>query len=95
MMASGLGSGRREFLRNAMVLAAAVESARTARAAGEPLGVLGPEQATTVEMLGDTLLPGAAAGGIAHFLDAQLRKSPEQALLTLRYLDVPPPYGTF
>jgi hypothetical protein len=52
--------------------------------------VLNREQAAAIEALGDTLLPGASAAALAHFLDAQLAKPPEQSLLTLRYMDVAP-----
>ena len=57
--------------------------------------MLQPDQAAALEALGDTLLPGATAAGLAHFLDTQLAKPPEQALLTLRYVDVAPPYVSF
>jgi gluconate 2-dehydrogenase subunit 3-like protein len=95
MIAPGVAFGRRDFVRGAAILAAAVGAAEAARAAGQALGALQPEQAVILEALGDTLLPGAAVAGLAHFLDAQLLRPPDEALLTLRYVDVPPPYGAF
>jgi Gluconate 2-dehydrogenase subunit 3 len=86
---------RRNLLRDAAALAASLGMAKKAHAAGEPFRVLGREQAAAIEALGDTILPGASAAGLVHFLDAQLAKPPEQALLTLRYMDVAPPYAAF
>ncbi len=95
-MASSNGLvGRRAVVRSAGALAVSVRAARVARAAAEPWQVLRPGQAATLEAAGDTLLPGASAAGLAHFLDAQLAKPPAQALLTLRYADVAPPYAAF
>jgi hypothetical protein len=45
--------------------------------------------------LGDALVPGAAAAGLADYLEQQLGATPEHALLMLRYLGVPPPYADF
>lgn len=66
-----------------------------ARARQVPLRVLTPEQVRVVEALGETLLPGAAAAGLAHYLDQQLAAPPADSLLMIRYLDVPPPYAAF
>jgi hypothetical protein len=86
---------RRTLLRDAIALAASLRVAKIAHAAGEPFRVLEREQAAAIEALGDTILPGASVAGLAHFLDAQLAKPPDQALLTLRYVDVAPPYAAF
>jgi hypothetical protein len=64
-----------------------------ARAQGAPLARLSAEEAATLEALGDTLLPGAAEAGIAHFVDDQLGR--ERPLLTLVYLDYPDPFADF
>ena len=66
-----------------------------ARAQGARLSVLTDAETITLETLGETLLPGAAAAGLAPFVDAQLRAEPKDSLLLLRYLDVPPPYASF
>lgn len=66
-----------------------------ARAAIVPYTVLTPAEVATLEALGETLMPGATRAGIAHFVDHQLVQPPADALLMLRYLDVPPPYAAF
>ena len=68
---------------------------RQARAQGAELAVLSPTEAKLLEALGETLLPGAAEEGIAHFVDYHLSVPPADSLLMLRYLDVPPPYDGF
>jgi hypothetical protein len=66
-----------------------------ARAQGVPLRTLTAEQATTLEALGETLVPGARAAGISHFVDQQLSIPAEEALLEARILNVKPPYANF
>lgn len=92
---------RREFLLAAgrglaslaVVGAGGVLSPRVARAAGVKTSILTPAEVRTLEALGDTLLPGAAAAGIAPYVDRQLgSKAP---LLMLRYLDFPMPPVAF
>jgi len=68
---------------------------RQARAQGAALRVLKPEEAQTVEAIGETLAIGARQYGIAHFLDSQLAVPPEQALLTIRVTETRPPYLNF
>ena len=58
-------------------------------------GVLTPDEATTIDALGEVLVPGSAAAGLAHFIDHQLGASAEEQLLMLRYLGVPPPFAPF
>jgi len=43
----------------------------------------------------ETLVPGARAAGIAHFIDQQLSVPPGEALLEARTLNVRPPYANF
>ena len=66
-----------------------------ARAAGAELEVLSPMEVTTLEALGETFLPGAAAEGLVHYIDRQLAVPVEDCLLLVRYLDVPPPWRDF
>ena len=66
-----------------------------ARAQAMPFRVLSPREAATLASFADTLVPGAAAAGIAHFVDAHLAVPPADSLLMLRYLDVPPPWKAF
>jgi hypothetical protein len=94
---------RRDFMRGATIgtLAFTVGGAqrlltpREARAQGVPFRLLKANEAEALEALGDTLVPGARAAGIAHFIDQQLSVTPEEALLEARILNVKPPYVNF
>jgi hypothetical protein len=66
-----------------------------ARAQGVPLRVLKPEEARTLEAIGETLAIGARQHGIAHFVDSQLAVPPEESLLTIRVSEARPPYANF
>jgi len=70
-------------------------TAREARAQNVPFRLLKSDQAATIEALGETLVPGARAAGVAHFIDQQLSVPPEEALLEARILNVRPPYSKF
>ncbi len=70
-------------------------TAREARAQGVPFRLLKADEAETIEALGETLVPGARAAGIAHFIDHQVSVPPEDALLEARILNVRPPYANF
>src|SRR5436853_3991939 len=94
--------GRRDFMRGALgALAFTVGGAqvlltpREARAQGVPFRLLQAPEAETLEALGETLVPGARAAGIAHFIDHQISVPPEEALLEARILNVRPPYANF
>lgn len=65
---------------------------REARAKGVPLQVLSAEEASILETLGETMLPGAREAGIVQYVDHQLAAPTEESLLIIRYLDVPPPW---
>ncbi len=94
---------RREFMRGAAIGAFAftiggVEvllTPRAARAQGVTLRVLKPDEVETLEALGETLVPGARAAGIAHFIDQQISVPAEEALLEARILNVRPPFANF
>ncbi len=94
---------RRDFIRGAATGALAftvggVEvllTAREARAQNVPFRLLKASEAETIEALGETLVPGARAAGVAHFIDQQLSVSPDEALLEARTLNVRPPYANF
>ncbi|HEY5719370.1 MAG TPA: hypothetical protein VIW02_03215 [Gammaproteobacteria bacterium] len=100
---SGQTIDRRSFLRDSGTLLLAFTvggrvswlSAAEARAAGVPLRQLTAAEAALVERLGEALLPGSAAAGLAHYLDAQLAAPPAESLLILRYLGSSPPYLGF
>lgn len=77
------------------LLGTAVLTPRQARAQGQPLRRLTARTAALIEAFGETLAPGAAEAGIAHYIDAQLVKDPADSLLMIRYLDIPPPHKPF
>jgi hypothetical protein len=70
-------------------------TARQARAGNVPFRLLKENEAETIESMGETLVPGARAAGIAHFIDHQISAPPEQALLQARILNVRPPFANF
>jgi len=70
-------------------------SPRQARAENIPYRILSPQQVDTLDALGETLVPGAAAAGVSHFVDQQLSIPPEEALLEARILNIRPPYVNF
>src|SRR5215203_4184364 len=47
-------------------------TAAEAKARGVPFRLLNLKEAETIEALGETLVPGARAAGVAHFVDQQL-----------------------
>ncbi len=95
--------GRRQFMGSAALgaLAYTVGGAqvlltpREARAQGVPFRLLQAREAETIESMGETLVPGARAAGIAHFIDHQVSVPPEEALLEARIMNVRPPYINF
>jgi hypothetical protein len=68
-------------------------SPRLARAEGVQLNHLADAEGQTLEALGDTLLPGAAEAGIAHYVDDQLGR--DNPLLFLKYVDWTGGYAAF
>lgn len=68
-------------------------SPEQARAKGAALKNLSAMEGRTLEALGDVLLPGAAAAGIAHYVDDQLGSA--APLLMLKYVDYPGPFLDF
>src|SRR5207237_9291931 len=68
---------------------------REAKAQGVPFRRLQAREAETIESMGETLVPGARAAGIAHFIDHQVSVPPEEALLEARIMNVRPPYINF
>ena len=66
-----------------------------ARAEGVPPRTLKADEVATIEAIGETLVPGARAQGIATFIDQQLSIPAEEALLEARILNVKPPYANF
>src|SRR5262245_24317635 len=60
-----------------------------------PLRTLKPDEAKTLEAMGETLVPGAREAGIVQFVDQQLSIPAEEALLEARILNVRPPFVNF
>ena len=95
------GIERRAFMQGAGALAFMVGGAEVlltpgeARAQGVPLRSLKPDEAETIEALGETLVPDARKAGIANFIDQQISIPAEEALLEARILNVRPPYANF
>lgn len=94
---------RRAFIKGAAIgtLAFTVGGAevfltpRLARAQNVPLRTLTPDQAATLDAMGEALVPGAKDAGITHFVDQQLSIPAEEALLEARIMNVRPPFANF
>lgn len=94
---------RRVFIQGAMigVLAFSLDGVETlltprqAYARGVPLRTLQPEEAKTLEAVGETLVPGASTAGLVQFIDQQISIPPEEALLEARIMNVRPPFANF
>ena len=66
-----------------------------ARQEGIALRTLDTEAVATLEALGEALLPGSAAAGLAQYIDHQLSGDPADSMLMIKYLRVNPPYRDF
>jgi hypothetical protein len=66
-----------------------------ARARAVPFRLLNAEEAETLEALGEALVPGARAAGVAHFIDQQISVPPGEALLEARIVNIKPPFANF
>lgn len=60
-----------------------------------PFKRLTETEAVTLERLADTIVPGARAAGIAHYVDSQLSAPGDDCLLMIKYLGVPAPFDAF
>ena len=68
---------------------------RQAQAQNVPLRTLTADQAATLDAVGETLVPGAKEAGITNFVDQQISRPAEEALLQARILNVRPPFANF
>ena len=66
-----------------------------AREQGVAYGVLTGEEVAALEALGEKLVPGSTAAGLAHYVDHQLAQPFAGQLLMIRYLGVEPPFDGF
>ena len=57
--------------------------------------VLSGLEVSTLDAVGEILLPGSAAAGLSHFIDHQLGASAEDQLLMIKYLGTPAPFTPF
>jgi hypothetical protein len=100
------GPSRREFLKRGAAAGAGLLTfvvagreqqltAAQARASGVPYRTFTEPQVRTLEALGEVLLPGSAARGLAHFIDQQLSGPPADSMLMIKYLGVSPPFTDF
>jgi Gluconate 2-dehydrogenase subunit 3 len=103
---SSTGSDRRDFLIRGAVAGACLltftlsgcETKLTpaqARSAKVPLRALESADVGTLEALGETLLPGSTAAGLAHYIDHQLSGPPADSMLMIKYLRVAAPFDDF
>lgn len=98
-----MSTTRRDFIKQTGLGLLAFEAGGTllmlspaeARRRKIPYQKLTPDLAATLEALGETLVPGAAEEGIAHYVDQQLGSSADRSMLMIRYLGVPPPFDGF
>jgi hypothetical protein len=60
-----------------------------------PLRALESADVGTLEALGETLLPGSTAAGLAHYIDHQLSGPPADSMLMIKYLRVEAPFKSF
>jgi hypothetical protein len=94
---------RRSFIRNSGIglltfYVGGCEVAMTPQEAREnevAYTVLTKTEVSTLDALGEILLPGSATAGLAHFIDHQLGAATEDQLLMIRYLGVPSPFAPF
>jgi len=66
-----------------------------AHAAGMPYRTLDEPAVRCVNALGEALLPGSTAAGLAEYLDHQLSGPPADSMLMIKYLRVPAPFTDF
>ncbi len=97
-----LESSRRDFLKQGVgLLAFAVAGGKRlltpaqARAGGIPYRTFDSPQVRTLESLGEVLLPGSAAAGLAHFIDVQLSGPVADSMLMIKYLGLNAPFAEF
>jgi hypothetical protein len=68
---------------------------RAAHAQGVALQVLTAAERAALEAVGEVLVPGARAAGLAEYVDQQLAADFGDCLLAARVLDVAPPLAAF
>lgn len=93
--------GRRGVLAGVALAGAAAAATPAVRrwveaaARGDAFRTLTDDEAARLGEIGDALVPGAHASGLAHYVDQHISGPAAQSLLMLRYLDIAPPYADF
>src|ERR1700758_3508800 len=64
-----------------------------ARASDVPLRALDTGTVAVLDALGETLVPGSAAAGLAHYIDHQLSGPVADSMLMVKYLGVSAPFA--
>jgi hypothetical protein len=95
-------SSRRELMRRGfglLTVAAAggvkMLTAAQARSEAIPFRIFDRAEVGTIDALGEVLVPGSAASGLAHFIDFQLAGPAADNMLMIKYLGLNPPFTTF
>lgn len=60
-----------------------------------PFAILNADEVRTLEALGETLHPGAAEAGLAHFVDYQISLDPDECMSLVKYFVEEPPFDAF
>lgn len=66
-----------------------------ARVQGATYRTLTQAEVATLDALGESLVPGAAAAGLAHYIDHQLSAPLADSMLMIKYLGLKPPFIEF
>ena len=90
-------SSRRSFIKRSGVAlsyilggASVMMTPADAREQDVPLQVFSKKEVLTLEALAEAIVPGARQAGICHYLDHHLAQGPEDCLLMIKYLGLPP-----
>lgn len=89
--------GRRGLLAGGVAAVTASSALRWAEfaAAADGFTTLTVDEATLLDNIGEALVPGARAAGLAYYVDHHVSVPAAESLLMLRYLDIAPPYADF
>jgi hypothetical protein len=95
-------SSRRELIKRGvglLTVAAAsglkVLTPAQARSEAIPFRTFDRAEVGIIDALGEVLLPGSAASGLAHFIDFQLAGPASDNMLMIKYLGLNPPFTDF
>jgi hypothetical protein len=95
-------SSRRELIKRGVGLltvaaAGGVKMLTPAQARSEaiPFRIFDRDEVGIIDALGEVLLPGSAASGLAHFIDFQMAGPASDSMLMIKYLGLNPPFTDF